>query len=124
MINGYRHDIDFTRVYVDLDDTLVVGGRVNWELVGFLYQCLNRGCRLVVISRSERVPADILARHRLLELFDEVIHVGPAGRKTDHMDPEGAIFIDDSYSERMSARDAGMKTFDCGMIEMLFDYRS
>lgn len=124
LINRYRHDIDFTRVYVDLDDTLIVEGRVNWELAGFLYQCLNRGCRLVIISRSEQVPADILARHRLLELFDEVIHVEPAGKKADHMDPEGAIFIDDSYSERMSARDAGMKTFDCSMIEMLFDYRS
>ncbi len=124
LVNRYRHDLEYRVVYVDVDDTLILEGRVNWELAGFLYQCLNKGRRLVAISRSRPDPSATLSRHRLLDLFDEVIPVGPSEEKTDFMDPEGSILIDDSYSERMKARAAGMATFDCSMIELLIDHRA
>lgn len=123
LVNRYRHDLNYERVYVDLDDTLFFQDKVNWELVGFLYQCPNEGRRLVAISRSEQDPAEILTRHRLHALFDEVISVKPSEAKTDFMEPEGSIFIDDSFSERMQARSKGFRTLDCSMIELLIDHR-
>jgi hypothetical protein len=44
--------------------------------------------------------------------------------KADFINPQGSIFIDDSFSERKSVfYKLGIPTFDCSMIEMLIDER-
>lgn len=125
LVNRYRHDLAFTRVYVDLDDTLVVRGRVNTELVSLLYQCVDRGIRVCVLTRHVIEPAGTLRRHRLSELPDEVIHLTAGEPKSSVIDTTGgAIFIDDSFSERLEvAERLGIPTFDCSMIELLIDAR-
>src|SRR5262249_25797481 len=40
--NRYRHQITFSALYLDFDDTLVLNGRVNTEVVKLIYQCINR----------------------------------------------------------------------------------
>ena len=41
LVNRYAHDLEYGHVYVDLDDTLLVGDAVNTRLVALLYQCLQ-----------------------------------------------------------------------------------
>ena len=53
LVNRYQHGLTFTTVYVDLDDTLILRGRVNTILVRLLYQCVNKGKRVVVVTRNE-----------------------------------------------------------------------
>ena len=45
-------------VYVDLDDTLVCKGRLNGDLIKFLYQCVNQGKRIVLLSKSLATDKD------------------------------------------------------------------
>ena len=125
LVNRYQHHLEFSTVYVDLDDTLILRGQVNTVLVRLLYQCVNQGKRVVVITRNETGPFDTLRSFRLDGLPDGVIHLPRGGSKADFMDRDDAILIDDSFGERVDVhRRTGMPTFDCSMIEMLLDERA
>jgi carbamoyl-phosphate synthase large subunit len=125
LVNRYQHHLKFSAVYVDLDDTLILRGQVNTVLVRLLYQFVNQGKRVVLITRSETRPFDTLRSFRLDGLPDEVIHLPRHGSKADIMDRDDAIFIDDSFGERVDVhRRTGIPTFDCSMIEMLLDDRA
>ena len=122
LLNRYRHNIRYSKVYVDLDDTLIVNGRVNTQLVGFLYQAIGKGCKVVLISKAVSDVENVLENWRLKGLFDEVIHLTKDDSKADFIEPNGSIFIDDSFSERKSVFDKhAISTFDCSMIELLID---
>lgn len=124
LVNRYRHNISYNTVYVDLDDTLVIHDKVNTDLVRFLYQCINLGKRLVLLTKHGAELAVILQTHRLTGIFDQLIHLRMTEAKADHIGSTGAIFIDDSFSERKAVRDRlGIPTFDCSMLELLLDER-
>ena len=125
LVNRYAHDLEYAHVYVDLDDTLIVRGEVNARLVAYLYQCLNAGRRLVLITRHVHDVAETLARHRLSELWDEIIHLQDSlVEKAERIPERDAILIDDSFRERRVAGERlGIPTFDSSMLEMLMDDR-
>jgi carbamoyl-phosphate synthase large subunit len=124
LVNRYRLELNYAVVYVDLDDTLVIRDRVNTRLVAFLYQCLNEGKRLVLLTRHRLDVQQTLRRYRLTSLFDEVIHLTRDEKKSAFIPEPDAILIDDSFRERDDAVAVrGILTFDCGMIEALIDER-
>lgn len=124
LVNRFRTDLAYGAVYVDLDDTLVVRGEVNTELVAFLYQCINRAIRLVLITKHALDVDETLEKHRLAGLFDEIVHIGPEAEKADYIREADAILIDDSFSERRGvAERLGIPTFDGSMVEALIDHR-
>ena len=125
LTNRYRHDFQYDTVYVDLDDTLILRGVVYPPLVAFLYQCLNRGIRLILLTRHRAAIADTLAKHRLQSLFDEVISLPQGVPKSGSITTDSAIFIDDSFAERREvAAVRGIPTFDLAMLEQLLDERA
>lgn len=119
--NHFRPLPAFTTVYVDLDDTLVVHGTVNAQLVGFLFACRSRGARLVLLSKCERSDPDAYLRELALDsLITERIWLRDDERKADYIEPEGAIFIDDSFSQRSDvAGRYGIPTFAPDMVDAL-----
>lgn len=123
--NRYRLEHEYDSVYVDLDDTLIVHEQINIELLTFLYQCVNRGKKIVLISKH--LGPDIrahLRRWRLEQLFDEIIWLQETDSKADHIPPGRTIFIDDSFSQRAEvAERLGILTFDPSMVEALIDDR-
>jgi len=125
LVNRYAHNLEYRHVYVDLDDTLLVGDTVNARLVALLYQCLNAGRRLVLITRHARDVDETLARFRLTQLWDEIVHItDPDAEKAAYIAQPDAILIDDSFRERQVARERlGIATFDSSMIELLMDER-
>ena len=125
LVNRYAHDLSYRHVYVDLDDTLLVGDAVNVRLVAFVYQCVNAGRRVVLITRHAQDVDATLGRFRLSGLWDQVIHIeDPGVEKADHIAEPDAILIDDSFRERRVARERlGIATFDSSMIELLWDER-
>ncbi len=124
LVSRYRPVVDYDTVYVDLDDTLILRDKVNLPVVRFLYQCVNRGMRLVLLTRHAGDPAETLRRHRLAGLFDEIIRLGPDDPKAGRIRPGRAIFVDDSFRERKAVSErCGIATFDGSMIEMLMDDR-
>ena len=99
--NKYKLDINYSTVYVDYDDCLILEKRyVNVELVQFLYQCLNKGKRLVLLSKHEGDLDLELKQFRLEGLFDEVIHISRDEQKCEYVIAKDSIFIDDSHAER------------------------
>jgi carbamoyl-phosphate synthase large subunit len=125
LVNRYEHDLEYGHVYVDLDDTLLVGDAVNARLVTFLFQCINAGRRLVLITRHARDVDETLRRHRLSGLWDDVVHIREEGvEKAAHIRERDAILIDDSFRERRTAHERlGIPTFDSSMLELLIDDR-
>lgn len=122
--NRYRHRIEFDTLYVDLDDTLLQGDQVNLSVVQLLFWCVNHRKRTVLLTRHAGDLDRTLARHRLAGLFDRVVHLQRGEPKAGHIDPGRAAFVDDSFSERLAvATICGIPTFDCSMVEMLYDSR-
>jgi hypothetical protein len=123
--NRYRHDLSFQAVYCDYDDTLVVRDRLNVDAIRFLYQCVDRGIRVVLITRHRGNLEQELQRRRLRGLFDEVIHLQSGEAKAGFIRERPALFIDDSFAERSAVgRLAGVHVADPGMMEMLIDERA
>lgn len=116
----------FSEVYLDFDDTLTVHGQVNDLLMRYLYQCVNAGVPLKLISKHD---GDLLADMRALrispDLFDEIIHISREQRKCDHITPKAdALFLDDSFAERKEMQRAHQITVmgvDC--LDVLIDHR-
>lgn len=118
--NRYRHAVHFAVAYVDLDDTLLLGGQVNAQVVKLIFQCINQGKPVKLLTRHRGDLALTLSKHRLAGLFDQLIHITEGDNKSQYITETDAILIDDSFSERMEvAGKCGIATFDCSMIEML-----
>jgi carbamoyl-phosphate synthase large subunit len=125
LVNRYRHDLRYSTVYVDLDDTLIVRDAVNATLVAFLYQCLNAGHPLVLLTRHRGELDQTLGRFRLHGLWDRVVLVAEHEAKADYIPEPDAILIDDSFRERADAHERrGIATFDASMLEVLLDDRA
>lgn len=119
--NHYRYTFSFAHIYVDLDDTLIINGRVNADLVRFLYLAVSSGKRLVLITKSVVDPDGVLRAHRLdPNLFDEIIHLGADDKKSDFITQADSIFIDNWYLERREVAEArGIPVFDVDAVEGL-----
>lgn len=123
----FRIGLHYDRVYLDLDDTLVINGVVNSLLMALLYQWMGRQVSVILITRHATCPRDTLRRYRISEaLFSDVIHIVDGSPKSLVIrQPENAVFIDDSYRERLDvSRTLGMPVFDLDAIEQLLDWRA
>ncbi len=124
LVNRYSCQPNYSAAYVDLDDTLILNGMVNVCLIRFLYQCINKGIRVNLITKHSDDLNQTLEKYRLAEIFDEVIHLEQSDDKAEYIRENDAILIDDSFDERKAvSRKLGILTFDCSMLEMLIDER-
>ena len=123
-ITRYRNDLQYQKVYVDFDDTLILDGKVNGELMMFLYQARDAGKELILLSRHSRELREDLKRFAISEdLFTRVIRLKEGEEKPDYVEPD-SIFIDDSFAERRRVKEAcGIPVFDVDMVESLLDWR-
>lgn len=120
LCNRYRYCIDFNTAYIDLDDTLLFRGRVNLQVMKFIFHCINQGKVVKLITRHRSDLDETLRKHRLLNLFDDIVHISNDVPKSSLITGRDAIFIDDSFSERMDvAQRCGIPTFDASMLEVL-----
>ncbi len=118
--NQYRLGLSYEALYIDLDDTLLLRGKVNLDAMRLVYSCINRKIPVILITRHDGNLSSTLAQHRLTGLFDEVIHLDRKQRKSEYVRHLNAIFLDDSFSERQDVHQRlGIPTFDCSMIDAL-----
>jgi hypothetical protein len=120
LCNRYRHEMQFSTLYIDLDDTLLLDGQINLPSIKLIFQCINQGKRVQLITRHRGDLAQMLEKYRLQSLFDEVIHVPESGAKSEYITERDAIFVDDSFSERLEvSRNCQIPTLDSSMLELL-----
>ncbi len=119
----FRMDLQYDTVYLDFDDTLVVRGRVCLIVIQFLFQCIDDGKKIILLTRHQGELSDILAEHRLSpKLFDEIIHITFNEDKPDFINAERAILVDNSFAERKLINDRlGIPVFDVDMVDMLLE---
>lgn len=118
----YQLNINYDTVYVDFDDCLSISGSVNRELVGFLFQALNKGKKIVLITRHKGNVNKVLEKYRLKQIFDEVIHITDGTSKSKFIEDVSSVFIDDSFEERREVSEKhSIPVFSPDMIEMLLD---
>lgn len=120
--NVYKLDIEYQTVYIDFDDCIIVNNKVNIEAVELIYQAHNEGKRVVLVTRHKHNLEETLKRHRLNGLFDRICHITEQDDKCNYIEPDKAIFIDDSYRERKIVFDTyGIPVFDVCEIESLLN---
>jgi predicted ATP-grasp superfamily ATP-dependent carboligase len=119
--NRYHFNYKYDDVYVDFDDTIIVEGKVNDFLMQYLYQATNCGKKLHLITRHELNISETLKAYKIAEnLFDEIILLSPMEKKSDHIQPQKAIFIDNHFSERkLISERFGIPVFDVDAVECL-----
>ena len=125
-IDRYKLEYAYQRVYLDFDDTLVFGReKYNTEAMRFVYQCLNKKVKIVLITKHAYDIHETMKKIRLSEdIFDEIIEVPLDEDKCDYMDNDiPSIFIDNAYAERKKVKvKHGMPTFDVSNIGCLIDW--
>jgi len=118
--NRFRLSIAYRHVYVDFDDCLCIDGRVNVLLIRFLYQCLNEGIGIHLLSKCASDLEMLLSEYRLLQLFDSITQIGKLDKKSAHIKHRDSILIDDSYAERRDVElMLGIPTFSVDAVECL-----
>lgn len=119
--NRFRADLSFSAVYIDYDETIVIGNHVHERVIAFLYQCRNRGIRIVLLTKHRGDIREALSRCCIAEnLFDEIVHMTDEQNKCDFIDPEGAIFIDNYWYDRRTVKERlGIAVFDVDAIDCL-----
>jgi hypothetical protein len=93
-------DLSYEFIYIDLDDTIIINGKVNSELIAFIYKSINLGQKVILITRHKNDITNTLLKYRLQGLFDQVIHITDNSPKSRHIEHMNSILIDDSFSER------------------------
>lgn len=125
--NRWRAELAYERVYLDLDDTLLVRGAPEPQVMALLYQWNTRGIPVVLVTRHATEPVQTLARHRICaDLFERIVHLRDGSPKSAVIPPgESAIFIDDAYRERADvASTRGIPVFDVDAVEQLREVRA
>jgi carbamoyl-phosphate synthase large subunit len=118
--NRYRIQLPYEALYVDLDDTLLLRDVVNLDALRLIFSCINRKIPVTLITRHNGDLENILRKHRLAGLFDEVIHLDQTQRKSEFIRRKNAIFLDDSFAERLDVHEhCGIPTFDCSSLDVL-----
>lgn len=126
LISRYCVDYFYQTVYVDLDDTLLDRrGRVNRLILIFLYQAIEQGKRICLLTRHKGDLGEFLKERRISEtLFDRVIQMEEQEYKSDFIQGKDSIFIDDSFAERKEVSGKlGIPVFDVDAVECLLDWR-
>lgn len=121
LLGRYRLDYQYDTAFLDYDDTIVHEGQVNDLVLRFLYQCANRGVRMVLITRHDGDLAAHMLAHRIApQLFDEIHHIPKDARKSDYVRGPRAVFIDNHFPERLDVKaNCGVPVFDVDAVECL-----
>ena len=91
----YKIDIKYDEVFVDFDDCLVIdSNKVNTNLISYLYQCINNGIKISLLTRHNGHIKDKLEQLRITRLFDRIIHVTKEDKKSSYIDNINSIFIE------------------------------
>ena len=113
-VDGYRNPVctmkmyktyispplEFKNLYVDLDDTLVIKGKVNPEAMGCLYRKKGQGVLIHLVTRRCTNIEEYLKRFHIPEsIFTSRRQIFDLAPKSQFMVPN-SVFVDDSSKER------------------------
>ena len=119
----FRINISHDTVYIDFDDTITTRGKVNIQTISFIYQCLNRNKKIVLLTRHKDNIMESLKKYKIdIDIFDDIIDI-PAGRKkSEYITQKNSIFIDNSFAERADvSSQCKIPVFDVDIVDTLIE---
>ena len=126
LLNRYKSDLEYDTIYIDFDDTITKGTKVNPSLMFFLYHMKNRNINLKLITKHEFDLYETFKKLSIAStLFDEIIILKPNEKKYKMITKtNNVIFIDNSYNERADVKKfLNIPVFDVDAITTLIDWR-
>lgn len=123
--SAYKINYTYKYIYVDFDDTLVLIDRVNENLMYFIYQSINDGKKIYLLSKHiGDIHMDLKKFKISEELFEDIIVIHDFEEKQNYIKERPAIFIDDSFEERKKVhKSLSIPVFDVDMVESLIDWK-
>ena len=122
----YLTDLRYKSVYIDFDDTIVINDEINTNAMRFLYQCVNKGIELILVTRHKYDIYNSLDKYKISKnLFTRIEQIDDGRKKSEIIKNLDSIFIDDSFNERLDVyENFKIPVFDLSEIEMLIDWRT
>lgn len=119
----YSHNLNFDALYLDYDDTVIVNGAVNSEVVKFAYQCINLNKPVYLVTRHKGDIMASLRRYRLETIFDKVLQIKTNESKRIAIEHASVVFVDDSFQELEDLRlDPAIIPIHVSSVEFLVKY--
>ena len=121
LFNRYKAVFNYSKLYIDLDDTIIFGDRVHDKVMAYIYQSRNRGVRVILITKHRFDLDKTLDKHGIAKsIFSEIIHLSEDEDKWKFIEPEGAIFIDNYWFDRHEVKEKlSIPVFDVDAVECL-----
>jgi hypothetical protein len=118
--NRYKTSLNFSIIYLDYDDTVIVNEKVNHLAIQFVFQMINKGKKIVLLTKHDGNLQEHMKKFRLSEnLFDEIHHLQKEENKIDHIHSTDAIFVDNAFKEREEVlKIKGLPVFDVDALEL------
>lgn len=119
----YKCKVNYSKVYVDFDDTLIVNNKVNSLLIQFLYQCVNDNKKIFLLTRHDKNIFASLKKYKISKnLFSKIIHIDFTKNKVDYVEKD-SIYIDNYFVDRKLVHDTlKIPVFDVDAVECLISY--
>jgi hypothetical protein len=122
LVPHYQFKREFERLLVDFDDTLLLNGNLNLELMYLIFFAKNRKRPVILLTKNQnRRLTSALHEFGITSIFDQIIHIGAEENKSSFT-RKGDLLVDDSFAERISVRESGAKAISLDMVSMYFDY--
>lgn len=116
---------NYTFVYIDFDDTIIVDNSINTNVIKFLYQARNMGKIIILLSKHKKDIRESLSKFAISELlFNEILLLEQNDNKVDYIKNMDSIFIDDSFKERKEVFDTlNIPVFSLDAMESLLFWK-
>lgn len=117
----FKTNITYNTVYIDFDDTITSEGKINIQTISFIYQCVNYGKRIVMLTRHKDNIMDSLKKYKIsADIFDKIIDVPKEQKKSEFITDKESIFIDNSFAERIDVyKNCDIPVFDTDQVDTL-----
>lgn len=121
--NRYKSSLTFETVYMDFDDTLIIKNRVSNIVLQFLYECIKKNKKIILITKHEGDILETLEKYKIHKgIFNEIYTLKQDELKSSYITDKNSIFLDDSFKERREvAERCKIPTFDVSMIKSLLE---
>jgi len=121
--NKYKVNIKYNEIYIDFDDCILLNNTsLNVQALSFIFQCINDNKKVTLLTRHSEEIKTILKKYKILDIFDEIIHIKDGKPKSSYIKNKNSIFVDDSFAERKEVqKSTGIPVFSPDMIESLLD---
>lgn len=126
LLSRYTIGLEYDTIYIDFDDTITKEGRVNQNVMMFVYHQKNKGRIIKLITKHQGDLNETLNRLAIHKgLFDEIIHIDMNDEKYKYItETERVIFVDNAYGERLKIkRKLNLPVFDVDALNTLIDWR-